>query len=110
MVAIHDEDELDDSEDGREREQEHHVDGVGSVQVVSAAHDAGEREEDDGVRREHVAQEALKDEVVEDPPGDDLHREDGQRHGAADLRFGARPVLEHSGCSGCILDGERGGE
>ena len=44
---------------------------------MRATDDAGEGEEHDGVRREHVPQETLKDEIIEHPPGDDLHREDG---------------------------------
>ena len=93
-VAIDDQHDLHYGKYSREGEERHDEDGVGAVEVVRASDDASEREQNDGVRREHVTEETLEDKVVEHPPGDDLHREDGQRHGAADLRPGARPVLK----------------
>ena len=95
-MVIHNENEFDVEEVRCQRKQQHHVDGVGSEEVVRATDDAGQREDDDGVRPEHVAQQALEDEVVEHPPGDDLHREDRKRHGTAHLGPSSGPVLKTS--------------
>ena len=88
---------LGDGEDDDEAKEDERIDGVSVARIPVLARDSGDRQNENDVRRDQIAEVLFEDEVVEDPPRDDLQREYAQGDAARHALARPRAVGEHDG-------------